>query len=79
METSFQISVFMFFGYIPGGRTVCHMVALVVKNPPAYAGSVRQGFDPWIGKIGWRMAWQPFLVLFPKEPLGRRSLAGNSS
>ena len=25
-------------------------VALVVKNPPANAGDMRGGFDPWVGK-----------------------------
>jgi len=29
--------------------------ALVVKNPPANAGDVRDvGFDPWVRKIPWR-------------------------
>ena len=26
-------------------------VALMVKNPPANAGDMRCGFDPWVGKI----------------------------
>ena len=26
-------------------------VALVVKNPPAKAGDMRHGFDPWVKKI----------------------------
>jgi len=50
---------------------------LVVKNPPANAGN-RHGFDPWVGKIPWRRAWQPTLVLFPGESHGQRSLAGYS-
>ena len=31
-------------------------MVLVVKNPPARAGDVRDtdGFDPWIWKIPWR-------------------------
>jgi len=30
-------------------------VALVVKNPPASAGDIRDtGFFPWVGKIPWR-------------------------
>ena len=30
-------------------------VVLVVKNPLANAGDVRNGgFDPWVGKISWR-------------------------
>ena len=31
-------------------------VALVVKNPPANAGDVRD--LPWVSKIPWRRAWQ---------------------
>ena len=31
----------------------------MVKNPPANAGDVkRRGFNPWVGKIPWRRAWQ---------------------
>ena len=33
-------------------------VALMVKNLPANAGD-RHRFDPWVGKIPWRRAWQP--------------------
>ena len=35
----------------------------------------RHGFDPWVGKIPWRRAWQPTLVLLPEEFPGQRSLA----
>ena len=31
-------------------------------------------FDPWIGKILWRRAWQPTPVLLPGESHGQRSL-----
>ena len=34
-------------------------VALAVMNPPANAGDTRCGFNPWVGKIPWRRAWQP--------------------
>ena len=34
-------------------------MALVVKNPPANAGDMRHGFDPWVGNNPWRRAWQP--------------------
>ena len=54
-------------------------MALVVKNPPANAGDVRRhGFDPWVGKIPWRRAWQPTPVFLPEETHGYRSLAGYS-
>ena len=38
----------------------------------------RHRFDPWVGKISWRWAWQPMPVLLPGESHGQRSLAGYS-
>ena len=35
-------------------------------------------FDPWVGKIPWRKAWQPTPVFMPGESHGQRSLAGYS-
>ena len=34
----------------------------------------RPGFDPWVGKIFWRRAWQPTPVFLPGESHGQRSL-----
>ena len=46
-----------------------------IKNLPANAGDTRDaGFNPWVGKIPWRMAWQPILVPLPGESHGQRSL-----
>ena len=46
-----------------------------IKNLPANAGDIRDaGFNPWVGKIPWRMAWQPILVPLPGESHGQRSL-----
>ena len=43
-------------------------VVLVVKNSPANADRrKRHGFDPWMGKIPWRRAWQPTVVFLPGE------------
>ena len=53
-------------------------VALVVENPPASARVMRCGFDPWVGKIPWRRAWQPTAVYLPGESHRQRSLAGYS-
>jgi len=53
-------------------------VALVVKNPPAKAGDVKCGFNPWVGKIPWRRAWKPTRVFIPGKIHGQRSLAGHS-
>ena len=39
----------------------------------------RPGFDPWVGKIPWRRAWQPTPMFLPSELHGQRSLAGYSS
>ena len=36
----------------------------------------RLKFDPWVGKIPWRMKWQLTLVFSPGEFHGQRSLAG---
>ena len=36
----------------------------------------RCGFNPWVGKIPWRRAWQPTPVFLPGESHGLRSLAG---
>ena len=38
----------------------------------------RPRFDPWVGKIPQRRAWQPTPVFLPRESHGQRSLAGYS-
>ena len=35
-------------------------------------------FDPWVGKIPWRRAWQPTPVILPGESHGQGSLTGYS-
>ena len=50
----------------------------MVKNPPANAGDLRHGFDPWVRKIHWRRKWQPTLAFFPRKLNGQRSLEGYS-
>ena len=51
----------------------------MVKNSPANAGDIRDmGFDPWVGKIPWRRAWQPTPVFLPGELQGQRSPVGYS-
>ena len=42
-------------------------------------GFKKPGFNPWIGKIPWRRAWQPTPVFLPGESHGQRSLVGYSS
>ena len=54
-------------------------VALVVKNPPANAGDVRDsGSIPGLGRFHCRRKWQPTPVFLPGESHGQRSLAGYS-
>ena len=38
----------------------------------------RHGFDPCIGKIPWKRAWQATPVFLPGKSHGQRSLAGYS-
>ena len=38
----------------------------------------RHGFNPWVGKIPWRRAWQPTPVFLPRESHGQRTLMGYS-
>ena len=45
-------------------------MVLVVKNQPANAGRMRCGFDPWVGKIPWRRAWEPTLSCL-ENPMDR--------
>ena len=43
-----------------------NLVAQTVKNPrPTETG--KPGFDPWLGKIPWRRAWQSTPILLPGE------------
>ena len=40
--------------------------------------SKTHGFDPWVGKIPWRMKWQTTPVFLPGEFHRQRSLSGYS-
>ena len=56
------------------------LAALVIKNPSANAGDVRDTgrFNPWVSKIPCKRVWQPTPVLLPRESHGQRSLVGYS-
>ena len=43
----------------------------MVKNLPAVQKTQRHRFNPWVGKIPWRRAWQPSPVFLPGEPTDR--------
>ena len=60
---------------------ICHVFGLpigsVVKNLPEMQEMCRTpGFDPWVGKIPWRRAWQPTPLFLLGKSHGQRSLAG---
>ena len=63
----------------PLGYFWASQVALVVKNPPANAGDIRdRGSIPRSGRFPWRRAGQLTLVLLPGESHGQRSVVGYS-
>ena len=39
----------------------------------------RPRFNPWVGKIPWRRAWQPIPVFLPGKSHGQRNLVNYSS
>ena len=45
----------------------------VVKNSPAGQELQEMGFDPWVGKIPWRRAWQPTPVFCLENPIDNRA------
>ena len=52
---------------------------LSVKEPAyQYRKHRRRGFDPWVGEILWRRAWQPTAVFLLGESHEQESLAGYS-
>ena len=48
----------------------------VVKDLPANAGDIREGFDSWVGKTPWRRKWQPAPVFLPGESRGLHTVHG---
>ena len=50
---------------------------IYIYNIPG-AGDMRPRFNPWVGKVPWRRAWQPTPVFLLGESHGQRSLAGYS-
>ena len=60
--------------------SVCDKAVLVVRNPPANAGDLRDtGLIPGLRRFPWRRAWQPTLVFSPGEFHGQEELAGSNS
>ena len=59
----------LFWLYMP-----CQVALLVKKLACQCRRHKRYGFDPWVGKIPWRRAWQPTPVFLPGKSHGQRSL-----
>ena len=58
----------------PGGKEPASS-----KEPACqFRGHKRLGFDPWVGKIPWRRAWQCTPGFLPGESHGQRSVEGYS-
>ena len=51
-------------------------MALIVKNPLANTGDIRDAGLTQVRKIPWRRAWQLTLILLAGESHGQRSLVG---
>ena len=61
------------------GNHRASQVVLVVKNPPANAGDVREvGSVLRLGRSPWRRKWQPTPVFLPGKSHGQKSLVGYS-
>ena len=67
-----RLDVFMIKQGFPGGASG--------KEPACHCRTYkRHRFDPWVGKMPWRRAWQLTPVFLPEESYGQRRLAGYSS
>ena len=67
------IITFVPISYVRGA----FQVVIVVKNLPAKSGDKRCGFDPWVGKIPQKRAWQPPLkYLCLEDPMARGAWQG---
>ena len=54
------------------------MISPVATNKESACCSWRRGFNPWMGKVPWRRAWQPTPVR-PGEHRGQKGLVGHRS
>ena len=59
-------------------RNEVSQLALVVKNPCQHKKHKSLRFNPPVGKIPWRRAWQPIPVFLPGESYEQRNLEGYS-
>ena len=62
-------------------RAITHTVGLPrwcwgKETPSQCRRCKRCGYDPWVGKIPWRRAWQPTPAFLPRESHGQRRAGG---
>ena len=67
------------------GQVSCNRKRALIRVSPGskdlacqYRRCKRRGFDPRVGKIPWRKAWQSTAVFLPGKSHGQRSLVGYS-
>ena len=73
--------------FVKPRNEVCQALCLIWAEVGRYRASLvaqqeqirpqcrRCSFDPWVGKIHWRKAWQPIPVFLAGESHGQRNLA----
>ena len=68
---------YFFFFFLDSVYKWASQVVLMVKNPPAHAGDIKDvSWIPELRKIPCRRAWQRTTVFLPGESHGQRSLVG---
>ena len=56
----------------------CQWASVVAQIGRVCLQCRRACFDPWVGNVRWRRAWQPTPVFLPWKSYGQRSLVGYS-
>ena len=75
--SSISVSLLLF---LLDSRYIVLWASLVTQMSRIHLQCWRHGFDPWVGKIPWRRAWQPTPVFTPgaspwtEEPGGLQSM-----
>ena len=73
-HTHINLCLFCYMGF-PGGQVVkTSAIVRDIRYKP-----IRDGLNPWVGKIPWSRKWQPTPIFLPGKSHVQRSLAGHSS
>ena len=71
-------AIFLLQGIFPTQGSKLHLLHILHWQADSLPLAPQTWVDPWVGKIPWRRAWQPTLVVLPGESNGQRSLEGYS-